>query len=374
MDIPSATEITRDLVRIDSINPPGTEKRCADYLDTLLQDAGFEVNRYEYAAERTSLIAKLEGTGGRKAICFGGHTDVVPLGDKPWSVKPFGADILDGRLYGRGSCDMKSGVAAYVHMGLKLAHEQRGVADIVLVMAAGEETGCDGSKHLKELGVLPEAGAMVIAEPTSNYPILGHRGALWLNATVRGTTVHGSMPELGDNAVYKAARAIMNLENFEFNVTPNALLGNTTLNVGTFHGGININSVPDKATFTIDIRSIPGHMHDEIVDALARYLGDEVELERLVDVVPVLMATDDDWVMEVFDLMEERLGERPQPRGAPYFTDASALIPACGHPPTIILGPGDMALAHQTDEYCDVAMIEEAANIYEAITRRWCEL
>ena len=157
-------------------------------------------------------------------------------------------------------------------------------------------------------------------------------------------------------------------------MTPNALLGNTTLNVGTFHGGININSVPDKATFTIDIRSIPGHMHDEIVDALARYLGDEVELERLVDVVPVLMATDDHWVMEVFDLMEERLGERPQPRGAPYFTDASVLIPACGHPPTIILGPGDMALAHQTDEYCDVAMIEEAAKIYEAITRRWCEL
>ena len=87
---------------------------------------------------------------------------MVPLGNKPWSVKPFGADIVDGRLYGRGSCDMKSGVAAYVHMGLKLAHEQRGVADIVLVMAAGEETGCDGSKHLKELGVLPDAGAMII--------------------------------------------------------------------------------------------------------------------------------------------------------------------------------------------------------------------
>ena len=86
------------------------------------------------------------------------------------------------------------------------------------------------------------------------------------------------------------------------------------------------------------------------------------------------MATDDPWIMEIFDLAEEHLGERPQPRGAPYFTDASALIPACGYPPTIILGPGDMALAHQTDEYCDVAMIEEAAKIYEAITRRWCEL
>ena len=119
----------------------------------------------------------MEGESRKKAICFGGHIDVVPLGEKPWSVEPFAADIIDGRLYGRGSCDMKSGVAAYVHMGLKLAREKRAAADIVLIMAAGEETGCDGSKYLQALGVLPDAGAMIIAEPTSNYPILGHRGS-----------------------------------------------------------------------------------------------------------------------------------------------------------------------------------------------------
>ena len=374
MVIPSATEITRDLVRIDSINPPGREEQCADYLGTLLQAGGFEVNRYEHAAGRTSLVARLEGESRKKAICFGGHIDVVPLGENPWSVEPFAADIIDGRLYGRGSCDMKSGVAAYVHMGLKLAREKCAAADIVLIMAAGEETGCDGSKYLQALGVLPDAGAMIIAEPTSNYPILGHRGSLWLNATVHGRTAHGSMPDLGDNAVYRAARLITDLENFRFDVAPNALLGKTTLNVGTFHGGININSVPDKAIFSIDIRSIPEHGHDEIIDSLTQKLGEEVEFERLVDVASVLTTADEPWVVEVFDLMEEFLGEPPGQRGAPYFTDAAALVPACGDPPMIILGPGDMSVAHQTDEYCDVTKIEEAAQMFEAITRRWCEL
>ena len=137
MTIPSATNITRDLVKFNTINPPGHEKLCSDYLGALLLEAGFEVDSYQYGDERINLVARLAGTGAKKPICFGGHTDVVPLGNKPWSVEPFSADIVDGRMYGRGTCDMKGGVAAYVHMGLKLAAEPRGEADILLVMVAG---------------------------------------------------------------------------------------------------------------------------------------------------------------------------------------------------------------------------------------------
>ena len=173
------------------------------------------VDSYQYGDERISLVARLAGSGGQKnRSALAGIPTWVPLGNKAWTVEPFAGDIVDGRIYGRGTCDMKGGVAAFVHMGLKLAAEPRGAADILLVMVAGEETGCDGSKHLEDLGVLPEAGAMVIAEPTSNYPILGHRGALWLNVTAHGKTAHGSMPQHGDNAVYKAARAVSKLEEF----------------------------------------------------------------------------------------------------------------------------------------------------------------
>lgn len=373
--IPSALELTRNLVRIDTRNPPGDESECANYLAELLQAAGIEVDSYEFAAGRTSLVARLKGRGDKKPLCFGGHIDVVPLGSKPWTVDPFAADIVDGKLYGRGTTDMKGGISAFVYTALTLADEGReGAADIEMAICAGEETGCEGSFHLAEVGALSEAGAIVIAEPTSNYPILGHKGALWLRVETKGITAHGSMPELGDNAVYKAARAVTRLEEYRFDVKPHGLLGKSSLNVGTFAGGLNVNSVPDSASFTVDIRTIPEHDHGAIIEDIKQRLGDEAAIESIVDVEGVHTPHTNEWMQEVYAIMEPILRERIEPRGAPYFTDASALTPAYGQPPTVILGPGEMQMAHQTDEYCPVKHIEQAAEAYLAIARRWLEL
>ena len=182
------------------------------------------------------------------------------------------------------------------------------------------------------------------------------------------------MPHLGVNAINKAANAIARLERFNFDATPHPLLGAPTLNVGTMRGGINLNSVPDRAEFTIDIRTIPGQDHPALSSRLGSYLGKEVSLSPVADVAGVWTAADEPWVQEVYEITEPFLGEKPKPRGAPYFTDAAALKPTFNGAPTVILGPGDMTLAHQTDEYCAVDQIEEAASIYEAIARRWCEL
>jgi succinyl-diaminopimelate desuccinylase len=367
-------EIACELVRIESMNPPGHENECAQYIGKLLRDAGLQVNFYEFAEGRTSVVARLEGSGAKAPICFGGHIDTVPLGAKPWSMNPFAGEVSEGKLYGRGTTDMKAGVAAYLWSALRLARMERGKADILFVAVAGEETGCQGSFHLARNQVLGGAGALVVAEPTSNYPIVGHRGALWLQAETTGVTAHGSMPHLGVNAIYKAATAIGRLERFGFNMTPHPVLGAPTLNVGTMKGGMNLNSVPDRAEFTIDIRTIPNQDHGALVSRLQSYLGDEVRLSPVVDVPGVWTEVDDPWIRAVFELVEPVLGEKPQARGAPYFTDASALKPAFDGAPTVILGPGDMKLAHQTDEYCAVDKIEEAANIYEAIARQWCEM
>ncbi|MYE01020.1 MAG: M20 family metallopeptidase [Alphaproteobacteria bacterium] len=374
--MPSALDIASDLIRMDTRNPPGREAECAHYLGGLLEAAGLEVSCHDFAPGRTSLTAVLRGGGGaaerKKSLCFGGHIDVVPLGAKGWSVDPFGAEIIDGRLYGRGSTDMKSGIAAFVHAAMKLAAEgARGDADIVLAICAGEETGCEGSSHLGRTGALGEAGAIVIAEPTANYPILGHKGALWLRVETEGVTAHGSMPERGVNAIYRAARAVAKLEHFDFNMKPHELLGRPTLNVGTIEGGQNLNSVPDRAAFTVDIRTLPEQDHDGIVSGLEGYLGGESRIERIVDVGGVHTPHSHPWVREVYRLMEALTGEPARPRGAPYFTDASALTPACGNPPTVILGPGEMHMAHQTDEYCPVAHIVQAAEVYETLARRW---
>ncbi|HCU90384.1 MAG TPA: acetylornithine deacetylase [Gammaproteobacteria bacterium] len=373
--IPSALEITQELVRFDTRNPPGDEHACANYLAELMRDFGLEVAAYEFAPNRTSLVARLKGRGEKKALCFGGHIDVVPLGTKDWTVDPFGAQIKDGKLYGRGTTDMKGGIACFVHTALTIAAAgQSGAADIELAICAGEETGCEGSFHLAKTGALSEAGAIVIAEPTSNYPIIGHKGALWLKVQTKGITAHGSMPEVGVNAVYKAARAVTSMEEHNFQLDPHELLGTSSLNVGTFHGGLNLNSVPDKAEFTVDIRTIPNHNHHEIVDGIKERIGNEATIESIIDVGGVHTSHTNEWMQEIYSIMDPLLGEHIEPRGAPYFTDAAALTPASGNPPTVILGPGEMHMAHQTDEYCPVSHIEQASEAYLTIARRWLDL
>ena len=369
---PDPVELTRTLVGFKTINPPGDERSCAEHLGNILEDDGFSVSYHEFAENRTSLIARIGGTADTKPLCFTGHIDTVPLGATSWTMDPFCGEISDGKLYGRGTTDMKSGVAAFVVAALQLKRELSRGAGVVLVITAGEETGCEGAYHMAGLGgVLGEAGAIVVAEPSSNLPLIGHKGALWLRALAKGVTAHGSMPENGVNAVYKAARAVGKLEDFDFNVARNEILGKPTLNVGTIQGGLNINSVPDLAEVGIDIRTIPQQDHGAVLSQLKRYLGDDIDIDSIVDVGGVLTDPADEWMQEVFDVMGDILGEKPEPISAPYFTDASVLTPAYGNVPTLILGPGEAVMAHQTDEYCYVDRIGQAVEAYMEIARRW---
>jgi succinyl-diaminopimelate desuccinylase len=371
----SALELTRALVRFDTINPPGNERPCAEHLGRILEDAGFAVSYHEFAESRTSLVARIGGEADAKPLCFTGHIDTVPLGAAPWSVDPFAADIADGKLHGRGASDMKSGVAAFVVAAIGLARELETGPGVVLVITAGEETGCEGAYHLAGLGnVLGDAGAIVVAEPSSNFPFIGHKGALWLKAVSSGVTAHGSMPELGVNAIYKAARTISQLEDFDFNIARHEVMGKPTLNVGTVEGGMNINSVPDRAEVGIDIRTIPGQDHGNVRTGLESYLGEDVKMDTLVDVEAVWTDPDNAWMQEVFAVMAPLLGEEIEARTATYFTDAAALTPAYGGVPTVILGPGEAHMAHQTDEYCLVYRIDQAVEAYQQLARSWCGL
>ena len=377
--------LTQALVRLNTVNPPGHEDQCVELLADLLSDAGFACQTHEFAPRRTSLVARLGGQAGspRAPLAFTGHLDVVPLGNAAWTHDPFGAEIVDGRLYGRGSSDMKSGVAAFVCAAI--AHAQRcrdGRFDSVsgpglsLILTAGEETGCEGafamasSPQAREL--LGSAGALVVAEPTSNAPLLGHKGAFWLAAEASGVTAHGAMPERGDNAIYKIARAALALESFKFDTPAHALMGSPTLNVGTARGGLNINSVPDAAELGIDIRSVAGQSHAQVMQCLCRVLGGQVRLRTLLDVGSVFTEPTDPWMKRVFALCSSRTGHAPALGTVAYFTDAAALRLPLGMPPVVILGPGEPAMAHQTDEYCRVDRIVEAQALFTDLIDDWC--
>lgn len=376
ISIPDPVSLTQDLIRFNTINPPGNEDQICNYLAQLLESAGFECRKIEFAPHRMSLVAKIGACSRNKpSICFTGHVDVVPLGARTWTFEPFVGLIEDGKLYGRGSSDMKSGVAAFVVAAMKMAESAKHGGGVTLIITAGEETGCEGAFHLAAsqeiLEFLGPAGCFVVAEPTANEPLLGHKGAYWLRASTDGITAHGSMPERGDNAFYKLAKAALTLEKFTFDTPAHELMGQGTLNVGTAKSGININSVPDAAEMTLDIRTVAGQSHPHIYGCLCKALGPAVRLDTIIDIEGVFTPASEPWMASVFDLCEKTNGVRPIEKTVSYFTDASALKPAIGNPPTVILGPGQPEMAHQTDEFCFVDKIVDATQLFSDLIQDW---
>ena len=373
----AALELTRTLLRMDTVNPPGNEDQCTHHLAQLLTAAGYDCQLVEFAQRRSTLVARIGGRPDKLPICFTGHVDVVPLGSATWTHAPFGAEIVDGKLYGRGSSDMKSGVAAFTIAAIALADRIRESAGLTLVITAGEETGCEGAfdlvNRVDAAAILGAAGALVVAEPTGNEPLVGHKGAYWLQASATGVTAHGSMPERGENAIYKIARAALALEDFDFGSAPHPLMGSGTLNIGTVQGGLNINSVPDAAQMTIDIRTVAGQEHQQIWGCLCHRLGADITLQTLLDVGSVYTPPDDPWMQGVRELCQVNFDAPLLPKTVSYFTDAAALRGPLGNPPTVILGPGEPQMAHQTDEFCYVDKIRQAQQLYQEIILAWCK-
>jgi succinyl-diaminopimelate desuccinylase len=363
-------DLTSRLVRFDTVNPPGHERSCSEFLASMLEQNGFRTQLVSLGESRASLIAR-RGQRRGKPLVLTGHIDVVPLGTRQWSCDPFGGEIARGRVHGRGASDMKSGVAAMVAAAIAEAANVERDMEVVLVLTAGEETGCDGARAIVEARLLEPAGALVVGEPTANVPYVGHKGALWLKAIAEGVTAHGSMPERGDNAVYKAARAVSHLEKFEFRHAGHPVLGKPTINVGTFHGGLNINSVPDRAVIEIDLRTVPGIDHAKLRSDIAAHMQEDLRLETLIDLPGVWTAPETPWVERVGRIVAEVLGAAQEIGTATYFSDASVFGPAIGEPPTLILGPGEPQLAHQTDEWCSVERIQQATTIYRRMIVDW---
>ncbi|MFC6740977.1 M20 family metallopeptidase [Methylobacterium tardum] len=285
---------------------------------------------------------------------------------------PFAGIVHEGRLYGRGASDMKAGVAAFIAAACNVrADEPRFHRGLTLVITAGEETGCEGAFHVGREQVLGPAELLIVAEPTSNAPIFAHKGSLRVIVTARGRTAHSSMPEEGQNAVARAAAWIHALGTHDFGVR-HPLLGTTTACVTTFRGGENINSVPDWAEFSVDIRTLPEQDHGRLLNALRTLFGPDAEIRVVTSFPGFSTAVEDPAAAPLLALLHERTGLAAEPAGAPYFTDASALVPAFDNVATVVIGPGEAAQCHKTDEHCRVDRIEEAQALYTDLIRRLC--
>lgn len=364
--------LTRALLGFNTINPPGNEAECLHWLKGFLTENGFDVQLHAFGENRYNLIATLSGSATGKPLAFTGHLDTVPLGNTPWQWDPFAGEIDNGRIYGRGSSDMKAAIAAFIIACINRAETIAAGSGVVLLLTGGEETGCDGARAMIEDSSisLPRPGALIVGEPTANYPIMGHKGALWLRCETQGKTAHGAMPELGINAIYLAADAIGKIRHFDPG-PPHPLMKKPTLNVGTIRGGLNINSVPDRASFDVDLRTDPTLAHMLLKERLQQHLSDTVTISTLVDLPAVLTERQHPWIQSVFALCKPLHAEPLEARVVPYFTDAALLLDALGTPPCVILGPGEPSMAHQTDEYCSLARLYESVELYQRVIEEY---
>ncbi|MCW5716056.1 MAG: M20 family metallopeptidase [Bauldia sp.] len=367
--------LTRDLVRIDSTNPPGRERAVAELILGRAAEWGIAGELQPIDNDRANAILRLRGSGSGPTLLYCGHLDTVPLGAHPWSVEPFGGERKDDRLYGRGTTDMKGGVASML-VGLA-ALARSGVelpGDIVFACVAGEEVDCIGSRHFLESGGMAGVDWLVISEPTNLDLVVAHKGALRAEITTQGRAAHGAMPALGVNAILHMTKVIERLGSFALPPRPHPLLSASTLSVNMISGGFRTNVVPDICRIAVDIRTLPGHEHPEVIalvqqelDRLGTEIADFSGSVRIIDeAAPVATPMAHPLVRTALATATRAYGTAPAIRGVDYFSDASILQPPTGVP-TLLVGPGDETLAHQVNESVAVEALVKASRLFATL-------
>lgn len=371
VDAGELLEIARALIAARSENPGGTEDAAAEVARTVLIELGASPETIRGDAGRPSVVATIGAVDG-PTLAWNGHLDTVPAGSlDTWSVDPFAGEVIDGRLIGRGACDMKGPIAAALAAVAAIRRagvELRGA--LTFHLAADEElSGLHGTKVLLDRGLLTQ-GAAIVGEPTDLHIGLAERGGAWITATAYGAAAHGSQPDRGVNAITSMARFLLRLPE----VVPAAvhpLCGRATVNAAIIEGGSAPNVVPDRCAVDIDRRILPGESDPEAVLAPFRVLSEDLRREHPeVDVrseirewTEAAEAPGDSSIAEASRVATAAEGVAASDVGFTGITDARYYINDAAIP-TVILGPGSLSVAHTADEWVAVEELVTAARIY----------
>jgi len=367
--------LVSDLIRINSVNP-AYEAGCGEteiqkFVMSYFASRSIRVSAQEVLPGRPNVIAALPGRNPSGRIVFEAHCDTVGL--KGMVVPPFDPQIRNGKLYGRGSCDTKAGLAA---MMLALADLQRSnqppASEVWVVSAVDEEHSYRGVWELRKN---LQAGAAVISEPTEMKMAVASKGCLRWRITVKGKAAHSSKPFLGVNAIEKMARVLRFLEdeNVRLKQSSHPLLGNPTLNVGLIQGGTQVNIVPDSCWIEVDRRLIPGEEPSQVFAEYRKMLEGlrpkvDLVMEPQLEDYPLDTAVTAGIAGCAAQALKEA-GLDASPIGVPFGSDASKL--AGVGIPSIILGPGSIDRAHTAEEFVELEQVEQAFVVYRQIMRTW---
>jgi acetylornithine deacetylase len=371
--------LLREIVRVDSRNPslvPGApgEGAVARTLATILSEWGLEVTLVDAAPGRPNVVATVRGSGGGRSLMFNGHIDVVDV--EGMTHAPFEAFERGGRVYGRGSSDMKGGVAGMCAAAARLTGALRG--DLIVTAVVDEEWQSLGTSALLASGV--RADAAIVTEPTRLGIMPAHKGFVWLEVTVRGRAAHGSRWDIGVDAIRHAGLVLAELDRVDADDLPrrlHPLLGRASLHASTIEGGIGLSTYPDRCVVRIERRTIPGEATADVLkesmDACERIRQRRPDFDADVAVMfsqpPSDVEPDAPIVSALSDVLRGR-GMSTALSGMSAWTDA-ALLNQAGVP-AICFGPGDMGLAHAAEEYIEAADVERATEVLTDFARVWC--
>ena len=366
-------ELLRELIQAES-TPEKGELVAAEVISAELGRSGTESHIDTWERNRANIVARLRSTGRKPGLLFACHLDVVGPGEAAWTYPAFGAEQADGRIYGRGSTDMKGGIAAAVTAIRRIVDSGTELqGDIVFVASAGEETdSCGAKRFVRDCAGLPELAGVVIPEPTDFALVTAHRGMLWIEVTTTGKAAHSSTPHLGVNAIASMRRILNELEDYEIPAEPHELLGKCSMSINTIEGGKALNVVPDKCRIGIDIRTLPRQDHRQIIadleKAIAKLKSGNSQFDAAVSVIRQVQPLETDRRCDFVRNLCKTIGtEELKAVGfttdGPYFASLGA--------PVVIFGPGKPSLCHKPDEYIDISDLEKAAEQYENIILRF---
>jgi succinyl-diaminopimelate desuccinylase len=393
IDCEELARFARELVSIPSVYRPdgaeGNEERVARYVADYLERGGFEVHAEEVAPGRPNVWAVWEGENKGKTLLFEAHTDVVTEGQaEDWSHPPFGAMREGDRIYGRGACDTKGNLAAAVVAARAI--KDSGVpfpGRLILCHPVDEEGLMAGIKAFIEGGHAEGVDGAVICEPEENQLCVKQKGALRVEVTIRGKMAHGAMPLSGVNPVTRAARLVVAIEELEREEIErhgeDPFLGypslTPTILMGPDCGEPQINVIPASAYVALDVRTVPGQSHEELVDrleeCLSRLESEDPDFDASLEVIEERPWTetpmDDPLVRAMAAAYGALAGEEPRYNGVPGATDGTFLN-TWANVPIVTTGAGDREIPHHRDEWVSLDELFTTCKLYAATAMYFC--
>ncbi len=364
-----AVELTQELVKIDSRNPGKNEKEVANYIKDFLEGLGQEIEIIEFEKNRASVVCSV---GKGDGLMFNGHIDTVPVVNN-WKEDPFGGKIKGNKIFGLGTSDMKSGVAAMLSAFSKLSKEKF-KRKFLMVFVADEEVGLRGSDYLleKRKDIFKNVKYGVISEPSDSKLEIAQKGIGELKVVFTGKAAHGSRPWQGENAIYKATAFVEEIKMLikKLEERKDVVLGSPTMNIGKISGGTKVNIVPDRCEVEIDRRLIPGETSGQ-VEAELKSILKKLKIEGEISWMegsprPALkISKNSKIVKEILKIKNIELSFSPGYTEAElYYTEAGI---EC-----VVFGPGKKSVIHAPDEYVEIDCLKETEAVYEKLIRNWC--